>query len=612
MDRRLPTWGAALVLIAAVAVLPFDGRADDDGGGTKPRVTRAVADLAARRLTISGSGFAKKPEVKLGSWTLAVQSARPDEIKATLPASVPAGAYRLVVTNKKGGPHSDAFEVTIGVQGPAGPPGPAGSPGPPGAPGAPGAAGSPGPPGPPGPTGPPGPAGDSVALRLAALGIDPTPFLGAAAGLAPAPCATTTLGLSVSGQSAGTVVALAGHEAVSEPFRFDVLVASASPRDPASLIGEPAVLTMTAGGATSVVNGIVTAARAGATPGGGGTTVMTVRPALATLALASGFAVHRDRAVPDVVGRVLDDAGIILEFRLTESRPVEELVVQYDESPLAFVSRLLEEEGIFYYFDENGMVLGDFNDAFGAAGAPLTYGGDGAAGAGLLRFARGHALGAGRATVRGYNPRTPQFVIERTAGDTGPEQYSFSWGIRTNTAAVTRARVRQQAAIAAAQAHAGASRTAVPRAGYRMTVTDTAGGSFGGAYVVTSARHVALAEFQGGCSYANEFSAIPASTRYRPALVTPAPHAGPVSAVVEGDVPGPAFLDPRGRMQIRFRFDREDLTVWARVAVPTGETDQRFVPEVGDEVIVVFLSGDPRHPVILGSLYNDDDPPPGQ
>jgi type VI secretion system VgrG family protein len=622
---------ATLLLLALTAGTGAIG--DEGANGHKPDISSVAADILNHRITIAGENLGPgRLDVTLGNRTLLVVSASAAQVVAVLPSDVGPGTYRLTLSKTPGRGLTDEFEVTIGAAGPQGPPGTPGSPGPPGAPGAPGAPGTPGAPGAPGapgspgergPQGPAGPAGDSVAIRLASLGVDPTPFLGAAGALRPADCSApgSALTLTVGGSALGDILAVAGDEAISKPFRFVVAVRSASPRDPASLLGSPAQLGLSVGGVGTSVSGIVTQARAGAMPDGHGLLIVTLEPPLTRLALDSGFSVHQDKTVEETVAEILESEGIFFQFQHGPGHQPLAFEVRYDETPLAFVSRLMEEEG-FHYHDEDGtLVIADSNAAFTASGPPLTYAGDGAIGPGTLsRWEKTQRIRPALVTVRGHDFERPTLLIQGIAGVAGSgELYSFDHGVTRATDAQTQARLRLEAAAADAQRHVGTSGVPTLRAGRLVTINDTTGGGFGGSYVVTGVRHVLVRDAVGGCfSYANEFTCIPSAAPFRPPRATPVPNVGGVlSAVVTGPLGETRFVDQWGRIKVKFLWDREGAadehsSAWIRVANPPGRLGDVFIPNVGDEVLVAFVQGDPSRPVVIGTLFNGTHPPPIQ
>lgn len=133
---------------------------------------------------------------------------------------------------------------------------------------------------------------DDVVLQFVSVGVDPVPVLGALAGMRQANCAAGVV-LSSSLGALGEVLAVAGSEAISQPFRFVVALKFEQTVDPAAILGSKAQLRITVGGVGTTVQGVVTEARSGTTPEGKGTLVIALEPTVALLARGSGFSVHR-------------------------------------------------------------------------------------------------------------------------------------------------------------------------------------------------------------------------------------------------------------------------------------------------------------------------------
>jgi uncharacterized protein involved in type VI secretion and phage assembly len=134
------------------------------------------------------------------------------------------------------------------------------------------------------------------------------------------------------------------------------------------------------------------------------------------------------------------------------------------------------------------------------------------------------------------------------------------------------------------------------------------GAGFSGSFYVTSVQHVLRPEASGCFAYGNSFSAVPASFVFRPERVTPPPR---VPGLITGLVTNRNDPDQLGRVRVRFPTGVESN--WARVTfalwgnVPSAGS---LVPDVGDEVLVAFVGGDLRNPVVIGGLFNGDDRPP--
>jgi len=145
-----------------------------------------------------------------------------------------------------------------------------------------------------------------------------------------------------------------------------------------------------------------------------------------------------------------------------------------------------------------------------------------------------------------------------------------------------------------------------------------------GPYLLTSVEHVAHLEgnYRSGATsafeYRNRFTCIPQAVPFRPPRVTSKPVVkGTQSAVVVGPAGEEIFTDKYGRVKVQFHWDREgkndaDSSCWIRVGQPWAgkRWGTFFWPRIGQEVIVDFLEGDPDQPIILTSVYNADQMPP--
>jgi type VI secretion system secreted protein VgrG len=116
------------------------------------------------------------------------------------------------------------------------------------------------------------------------------------------------------------------------------------------------------------------------------------------------------------------------------------------------------------------------------------------------------------------------------------------------------------------------------------------------------------------CTYKNSFTCIPAEVSYRPQRSTPRPVVhGTQTAVVVGPAGEEIHTDKYGRVQVRFHWDREQVSsCWCRVASPWAgkQWGVIHIPRVGQEVVVAFQEGDPDRPLIVGSVYNAEMMPP--
>jgi type VI secretion system secreted protein VgrG len=347
--------------------------------------------------------------------------------------------------------------------------------------------------------------------------------------------------------------------------------------------------------------------------------------------LGSDYAIHQNRSATEIVADVLGDAGMppsSLDFRVTGSDPPREYVVQYEESDWAFISRLLEEEGIYSFFHETGgeptLVLGDSPAGYDAIAGGTYSGHLSDASAGAQRITTFQAIGrnwVGTHVVRGYSIDDPRLLVESTTSRSGVgaqgEGYRFALPLATLGDTADAAARDADRAEAGRLLHRGTSQLVDLRVGSAFSVGDKTSAGFGGSYVATELQHVALYDSAQSClRYANSFVAIPSTSPYRPPRTTPKPRIhGPQPAVVTGPAGEEIHTDSLGRVKVQFYWDRvgqtdENSSAWVRVAQAVGHLGTYQVPEVGDEVLVSFQGGDDRTPIVIGMLWNGSDPPP--
>lgn len=151
--------------------------------------------------------------------------------------------------------------------------------------------------------------------------------------------------------------------------------------------------------------------------------------------------------------------------------------------------------------------------------------------------------------------------------------------------------------------------------GYRFLLAGHPRNDFNQEYVITAVEHRGSPK-----GYSNTFSCIPSNVPFRPLPLTPQPRiAGVLPAVVVGPQGETKYVDEFGRVRIRFPWRNPAVgnhthgdAGWVRVAqiAAGGGTTSMWLPEIGDEVLVAFEHGDPRRPVIIGNMWNGNDPPP--
>ncbi len=428
-----------------------------------------------------------------------------------------------------------------------------------------------------------------------------------------------SLSFEVEGLSADfTVVSLSGEEGISRPFRFDLeLSAPSAALAFRKVINQPARLIIADGRRKRLIHGIVGRFEQATSGRGSGIYRVALLPELWRLSLRRNCRVFQDLSVHEIVETVLEGAGLAgagFEFDLSGDYPPIAFAAQYRESDLAFINRITEEHGIWYAFKHGrtGCVItfGDSNDAF-AAPTEVALAADA-----ISRFDYAESVTSGKVTLRDFDFERPAAALEATHAGTrfaDLETYDFPGGFATNATGAKRAEKRWQGLDARRRGGHAESNVSAVSAGFRFTLTGHPRAALNRDYLVTAVRHRGSAT-----SYDNEFESVVADTPFRPPRSTPAAAVGgSQTATVVGPAGSEIHVDEHGRVKVEFHWDREDRgddtsSAWIRVCQPWAGAGRGFyfLPRVGDEVLVDFEHGDPRFPIIVGSLYNGDSPPP--
>ncbi|GJG86585.1 hypothetical protein tb265_17660 [Gemmatimonadetes bacterium T265] len=425
-----------------------------------------------------------------------------------------------------------------------------------------------------------------------------------------------------------------GEEGVSRPFRFSLDLLSPDPCVNAErLLGQPASLVMALeDDAERVLHARVSRfAQLGARDGMTAYRAELV-PWLWFLSLGSDCRVFQHRSVPEIVEQVFKELPFAkFESRLLGSYAPREYCVQYRETHLAFVSRLLEEEGIYYFFrhepNQHTLVLADApsaaRPAWGKTTASMTPAGGTWHEDRVIEAWREHAVQPGRVTLTSYDYLKPSHALLSTVGDGGAEVHDYAADFLEHAEGDRYARLRLEAREALRQVVYGRSACRAFQSGASFELRDHYRPDFNGAYQLLSVRHAGANGSYGGgddtpAAYSNAFEAVPGGVPYRPPCATPRPFIyGTQSAVVVGKAGEEIWTDAHGRVKLHFHWDRhgkrdENSSCWVRVSTAwAGKGWGQFsVPRIGQEVLVEFLDGDPDRPVVVGRVYNAEQTPP--
>jgi type VI secretion system secreted protein VgrG len=450
---------------------------------------------------------------------------------------------------------------------------------------------------------------------------------------------TTTLG-----QDALLLHSLTGSESISRLFRFSVdLLSESSDISFDRIVGQRVSISIAqAGGDKRYLNGFVS--RFSQT--GSGARFIHYRaevvPWLWFLTRTAACRIFQNMTVPDIVSKVFKDFGFN-DFKnsLQGTYDQWDYCVQYRETAFNFISRLMEQEGIFYFFehekDKHTLVLADRPSAHkpcpGQPKGRLDY----TAGT-LLKEDVIHdwhleqELRTGKYSLKDYNFETPSTNLEvkepsiiSVDGNSKYEIYDYPGEYEKKGQGETLAKTRMQEEEMTHLLATGSSDCRGFTAGYRFDLEGHSRKDMNKSYVLTEVHHSASVgeSYADNASndeghYSNTFNCIPHSVPFRPARITPKPFVqGPQTAVVVGKSGEEIWVDKYGRVKVQFHWDREgkkdeNSSCWVRVSQPWAGKNWGavWIPRIGQEVIVDFLEGDPDQPIITGRVYNAEQMPP--
>ncbi|MDC0723583.1 type VI secretion system Vgr family protein [Nannocystis bainbridge] len=356
---------------------------------------------------------------------------------------------------------------------------------------------------------------------------------------------------------------------------------------------------------------------------------VTLVPELWRLKLRTNSRIFQHMSTPEIVTAILDESGIQHQPRLAASYAPRDFCVQYRESDLAFVRRLMEEDGIAFYFEHGAenhtLVLSDIHTGHakieGDPKLPFRIDEQVRGGEHVRKFSLGQQITSDATAVRDYDLHASQ-DIEARQGAGRLELYDAPIGARAPAHATAQAKIRLEEARVPGVVATGTSDCPRLVPGHAFTLEGHLRGELDGEYHVLRAVHrgeqprIVYADAE--LVYDNDFVAVPVATPYRPPRLTPRPT---IRGVQVATVVGPAgeeiYVDPQGRVKVQFHWDRsgrysELSSCWVRVSQAWAGPayGSMFIPRIGHEVLVEFIEGDPDRPIITGRIYDGTRGPP--
>ncbi|AKJ29569.1 type VI secretion system Vgr family protein [Caldimonas brevitalea] len=368
---------------------------------------------------------------------------------------------------------------------------------------------------------------------------------------------------------------------------------------------------------------------------------LTMRPWLWFLTRTSNCRIFQQMKVPDILKQVFDAHADVAatSVELSGTYRLWDYCVQYRESDFEFVSRLMEQEGIYYYFRHEAgrhvLVLSDAASAHApfpgfeqipylpherSARAETEH---------IGQWSFGREIQTGRYVHDNYDPEKPRVELQGKAalvrGHAQAQYEVYDYPEKHLTAAegeqYARVRIEElQSRFETAQGDSNARGLSV---GHLFTLRGQPRQDQNREYLVLSATYQLEGENyesadDEGARFSCRFTALPSSEPFRAARLTRKPIVqGPQTAVVVGPAGEEIYTDEQGRVKVQFHWDRyskgdENSSCWIRVSHPWAGKGWGAVsiPRIGQEVVVDFLEGDPDRPLITGRVYNAELMPP--
>ena len=466
------------------------------------------------------------------------------------------------------------------------------------------------------------------------------------------------------------IARLTGSEALSELFAFDLdLIAPVGkPVGFADVLGKSASIVLDVpGGDPRHFQGLIVRLAQGVRDETFLTYRATLVPNVWLLTKRTQSRIFQHVSVPEILKAVFK--GFKVAYRIQGPFYARDYCVQYRESDFDFASRLMEEEGLYYYFQHTDaaceMIIANTPQGHSKIPAPTTLiydelqGGNRDEGR-VTAWRKVQEVRSGQVTLWDHCFELPDNKLEAgqklqdrvTVGQVshtlklpvseGLEQYDFPGGYAERFDGIDRgggpqsaelqkifddnrrtARLRIQEEATGALTIEASSTCRQLSSGHTFTLDRHFDAD--GDYVITRLTHEIGLEGGGyrtgateiSLSYRNDFQCIPLELPFRPARNTPRPLVqGTQTAVVVGPPGEEIFTDKYGRIKVQFHWDRQgkhdaDSSCWIRVAQfwAGKQWGSQYIPRIGDEVVVSFLEGDPDQPLVVGSVYNANNLP---
>ncbi|MBO6055599.1 MAG: translocation/assembly module TamB domain-containing protein [Alphaproteobacteria bacterium] len=425
-----------------------------------------------------------------------------------------------------------------------------------------------------------------------------------------------------------------GSEAISELFEFHVNFSSANREiDAEKILGSNVTLHFKSEKHERFINGIITQFSQGRTSQKediyNTEYFFTMRPKLWLLSLDSNCQIFQKKSTMEIIKSVLKEYKIdVSESKCGNNNRT--YCVQYNESSFNFISRLMEDEGIFYYFkhekNKHTLIIRDGMDTnqklkekagFIKSGQKICPLGK------VFNTSKNTFMNVGGYSAADYNyenSNTKLFNKLETKWKGQTLFYEYPGGFSQVKEGEELSKLRVQEIECKHIMLQGDSTIPDFSPGTTFELTAHHAESFNDSYILCRVEHIFDRNEKNGFAYRNRFWALPKGTEFRPPRKTHKPKIyGNQTAVVVCPSKQEIYRDKYCCIKVHFHWDQKgkskdtnDSSCWIRVAqlMAGSNWGAVYVPRVGQEVVVSFLEGDPDKPLVVGCVYNDQFKPP--
>ncbi|REL27694.1 type VI secretion system tip protein VgrG [Thalassotalea euphylliae] len=368
--------------------------------------------------------------------------------------------------------------------------------------------------------------------------------------------------------------------------------------------------------------------------------IAVMRPWFWLLNLSSNCRIFQNKNYPDIIKHIFDELGFSdYEDKLTGSYDVNEYVVQFNETDFNFISRIMEQEGIYYYFahtdGQHVLTLVDDNAILPTAGE-LTYR---EATSKNVQFQmevirswkNTRQLRSGGIRLKAFDFATPTKNLEAITSDPKTdtmspfEHYHYPGNYNEPASGQDYTRILMERENVGYEVKSALSNVRTLFAGHQFSLIDHPREDQNSDYIVTrfdctlnSDDYAAQEHHNEQPLFTSSFRAVPTNVPFRTQMLARKPKmTGPQTALVVGPSGEEIHTDEFGRIKVIFHWDREsqadeNSSCWIRVAQTWAGKGwgSQYIPRIGQEVLVDFLDGDPDKPIVVGSVYNGGTMPP--